>query len=81
MGKTYEVWRGRRLVGLQNTRRPAWEAAYEFLRSEGCKADEIVKVSGGAVAWRGTIYRARAVGSNDSAPEHVRGWVEGARLS
>jgi hypothetical protein len=76
MGKTYEVWCGRRLVALRNTRRPAWEAAYEFLRSEGCKADEIVRLSGGAVAWRGTIYRAIAVGSNDSAPEHVRGWSE-----
>jgi hypothetical protein len=76
MGKTYEVWCGRRLVALRNTRRPAREAAYEYLCSEGCKEDEILRLSGGAVAWRGTIYRAIAVGSNDSAPELVRGWVE-----
>ena len=76
MGTTYEVWCGRQLVALRNTRGRAWEAASAFLHSEGCHDDEIVRVSKSAVAWRGTIYRAVAVGSEDSSPEKVGAWVE-----
>jgi hypothetical protein len=76
MGTTYEVWCGRQLVALRNTRGAARDAISAFLRSEGCHDDELVTLGGSAVTWRGTIYRAVAVGSEASAPEKVRGWVE-----
>lgn len=63
MGTTYEIWRGRRLVALQNTV-SAREAVLGYLRSLGCSADEIVRVGVDAAAWRGAVYRAVALGSD-----------------
>jgi hypothetical protein len=76
MGTSYEVWCGRQLVALRNTSGTAWDAAFAFLHSEGCRDDEIVRLSKSSLTWRGTIYRAVVVGSEDSSPENVSGWVE-----
>lgn len=76
MGTSYEIWCGRQLVAFRSTSGPAWEAALAFLVSEGCPGDEIVRLGKESVTWCGTIYRAVAVGSEDSSPENVRTWVE-----
>jgi len=80
METTYEVWCGRRLVAIRNASGEASEAILAFLSSQGCREDEIVRVSENALIWDGTIYRGIVVGSEESSPERVRGWLEIAAL-
>jgi hypothetical protein len=66
---TYDV----RLAGrIVSTRRAtsAREAATDYVRSLGCKRDEITSLAGDAVAWRGAIYRAAP--AEDQPPERPR---------
>jgi hypothetical protein len=53
----YEVRSGRRAVSVQKAD-SAQEAIIEYLRSIGCRADEIVRLGANQVAWRGMIYKA-----------------------
>jgi hypothetical protein len=57
MRKSYEVRTSRRLISRQlaNT---AQEAVIEYLKSIGCRDDELMRVSVDAVAWRGAVYKA-----------------------
>jgi hypothetical protein len=53
----YEVRSGKRAVAVQYATTPQ-EALIEYLRSCGCRDDEIVRVGMQAVAWRGALYSA-----------------------
>jgi hypothetical protein len=60
----WEIWRGPRLVALKSTTQgSARKTIVDYLRSEGCSADEIALVAGNAVSWRGEVYRAVQLGS------------------
>jgi hypothetical protein len=63
MRTSYEVRSGRRLVSLQNAY-TAKEALIEYLRSMGCRDNEIMGVAADAVIWRGAVYRAVPLGSD-----------------
>jgi hypothetical protein len=66
---TYDV----RLAGrIVSTRRAtsAREAAMDYVRSLGCKRDEITSLAGDAVAWRGAVYRAAL--ADEQPPERQR---------
>jgi hypothetical protein len=53
----YEVRSGSRRVSLQNAH-TAREAVIEYLRSMGCRDDEVTTVGADAATWRGAVYRA-----------------------
>jgi hypothetical protein len=53
----YEVRSANRLISLEKAS-TAQEAVIEYLRSIGCRDDEIVRVAANAAAWRGAVYRA-----------------------
>lgn len=63
MRTSYEVRSGRRLVSLQRAS-TAREAVIEYLRSMGCRDDEMARVAADAVTWRGAVYRAVPLGSD-----------------
>jgi hypothetical protein len=63
MRTSFEVRCGQRLISLQNAH-TAREAVIEYLRSLGCRDDEIVSVSANSVTWRGAVYRAIPLGSD-----------------
>ena len=57
MRKRYEVRSANRLIKapLANT---AQEAVLEYLKSIGCRDEEIMRVGVDAAAWRGAVYKA-----------------------
>jgi hypothetical protein len=63
MRTSYEVRSGKRLVSLQHAN-TATEAVIEYLRSTGCRDNEMARVAGNAVSWRGAVYRAVPLGSD-----------------
>jgi hypothetical protein len=63
MRTSYEVRSGKRLVSLQNAN-TAREAVIEYLRSMGCRDDEVTTTAADAATWRGAVYRALPLGSD-----------------
>ena len=61
---SYEVRSGGRLISLQEAS-TAQEAVLQYVRSLGCRQDEIRRVAPDTVAWRGAVYSA-ALPSSDS---------------
>ena len=59
---SYEVRSGKRLISFQNAS-TAYEALIEYLRSIGCRDDELTRVATNAITWRGTVYRAVPLGT------------------
>lgn len=59
---SYEVRSGKRLISLQNAN-TAYEALIEYLRSIGCRDDELTRISADAITWRGSVYRAVPLGT------------------
>jgi hypothetical protein len=59
---SYEVRTGKRLISLQNAS-TGYEALIEYLRSIGCRDDELTRVGANAITWRGSVYRAVPLGS------------------
>jgi hypothetical protein len=55
--KSFEVCSGKRRVSLRRASTAA-EAVIDYLRSMGCRDDEMMRVGMDAVTWRGAIYRA-----------------------
>jgi hypothetical protein len=53
----YEVRLAGRVVSTRDAT-SARHAASDYVRSLGCRADEIIAVAADAVAWRGAVYRA-----------------------
>ena len=62
MRTSYEVRSGKRLISFQSAS-TAKEAVIEYLRSMGCRDDEITRVAADAITWRGAVYRAVPLGS------------------
>src|SRR6188472_1804095 len=56
----FHVMSGRRVVATR-TGPSAREVALEYVRSMGCKRDEIVYYGHDGVSWRGAVYRAQHV--------------------
>ena len=54
---SYEVRSGGRLVSLQEAS-TAQEAVLQYVRSLGCRQEEIRRVAPDTVAWRGAVYSA-----------------------
>jgi len=63
MKPSWEVRCGRRRVSLE-TAHTAREAVIEYLRSIGCRDDEMTSVAANAVTWGGAVYRAVPLGSD-----------------
>ena len=61
MSKSYEIRSGGRPVSIQSAG-TAQEALIDYLRSLGCRNDEIVRLGVDAIAWRGARYSAAPVG-------------------
>ena len=58
--KSYEVRCGRRMIRLQRAD-TAREALIEYLRSMGCRDDEMSTLGANAISWQGAVYRALLV--------------------
>ena len=54
---SYEVRSGGRLISLQEAS-TAQEAVLQYVRSLGCRQDEIRRLAPDTVAWRGAVYSA-----------------------
>lgn len=57
MNRTYQLHLGTRPVGLKEAA-TAQDAVLEYLRSLGCREEEIVRLGTDAASWRGAVYRA-----------------------
>jgi hypothetical protein len=55
--QTFEIHSGRRTVTVQSAS-TAQEALIEYLRSSGCRDDEIVRLGPESISWRGAVYNA-----------------------
>jgi hypothetical protein len=62
----YEVRCGRRLISLQRAS-TAREAIIEYLRSMGCRDDEMSTLGVDKIVWQGAVYRAVAVAASGDA--------------
>jgi hypothetical protein len=60
---SYEVRCGKRLISLQPAS-TAREAIIEYLRSMGCRDEEMSTLGADAIGWNGAVYRAIAVASS-----------------
>lgn len=61
----YEVRSGGRLISLQEAS-TAGEAVLQYVRSLGCRQDEIRRLAPDTVAWRGAVYSAELPRSDPS---------------
>ena len=53
----------RRAAALLQNAATARQAVVEYLRSVGCRDEELTGVAVNAVSWRGAVYRAIPLGS------------------
>lgn len=65
--RTYELRQGRRAIGLRGGH-TAQEALTDYVRSLGCREDEIARLGADALSWRGAVYRAVPVPPQDGDP-------------
>ena len=63
--QTYEIHCGARIVSRVNSFTPR-HAVTDYLRSLGCRDDEMEPMGSDAVAWRGALYT--AVETTESTP-------------
>ena len=57
MSKNYEIHSGRRVVSIQNSATPL-QAVVDYVRSLGCRDDEIRRLGVDSVSWRGARFSA-----------------------
>jgi hypothetical protein len=62
---SYEVRSGGRLISLQEAS-TAQEAVFQYVRSLGCRQDEIRRVAPDTVAWRGAVFSAALASTEPS---------------
>ena len=62
MYSTYEVHSGNRLIGSRTASTPQ-AALLDYVRSLGCRDEEVLKLAPDAISWRGAVYRAVRVSS------------------
>jgi hypothetical protein len=53
----FEIHSAGRPISLRDANTPQ-EAAIDYVRSLGCRDDEIIRVASDAVAWRGAVFSA-----------------------
>jgi hypothetical protein len=66
-GQPYEIRSGGRVLSVSVASTPQY-AVFDFLRSMGCRDNEIVRLAGGEVSWRGAVYAAVPVDEPNAAP-------------
>ena len=64
---TYEIRSAGRPILLRDASTPQ-EAVIDYVRSLGCRDDEIRRIAADAVAWRGAIYSAVPTTSDEREP-------------
>ncbi|TML71548.1 MAG: hypothetical protein E6G11_06640 [Actinobacteria bacterium] len=57
MSRKYELRSGVRSIGFRDAS-TAQEALTEYVRSIGCRDEEVVRLGPDALCWRGAIFRA-----------------------
>ena len=57
MRTSFEIHTGRRVVSTQICSTPQ-EALIEYLRSLGCRDEELVRAAPDAMSWHGAVYTA-----------------------
>ena len=57
----YEVHSGDRLVASRTASTPQ-AALFDYVRSLGCKDEEVMKLAPDAISWRGAVFKAVQVG-------------------
>ncbi|GIU94090.1 MAG: hypothetical protein KatS3mg012_0547 [Gaiellaceae bacterium] len=57
MAQRYELHAGRRPVAVRAAP-SAQVALLDYLRSLGCRDDELTRLGSAAIAWRGAVYEA-----------------------
>ena len=57
MATTYELRSGRRSIATRAAL-SAQEALLDYVRSIGCRDDEIMRLGQDALSWRGAVFRA-----------------------
>lgn len=73
--RTYELRQGRRAIGLRDGT-TAQEALMVYVRSLGCRDDEIARLGADALWWRGAVYRAVPVpAQSEDSSARARGAV------
>ena len=60
----YEVHSGDRLVASRTASTPQ-AALFDYVRSLGCRDDEVIKLAPDSISWRGAVYRAVETGERD----------------
>jgi hypothetical protein len=68
---TYQVRLAGRVVSTRYAT-SAREAAMDYVRSLGCKRDEITSLGADAVSWRGAVYRAAPAPADVLPPTRQR---------
>ncbi|HXG75423.1 MAG TPA: hypothetical protein VNJ53_02510 [Gaiellaceae bacterium] len=68
MKSRFAVRQGRRVVALRDAN-SAEEAAIEHVRSLGSTREEITRLGGAAVSWRGAVFRAAPARETDAPPK------------
>jgi hypothetical protein len=53
----YEIRTGRKMVSVRDAG-SGYQALVDYLRSVGCRDDEIRRTGSESVSWRGAVYRA-----------------------
>jgi hypothetical protein len=62
MSGTYQLRLGHRQIGLKEAP-TAHVAVLDYVRSLGCRDDEIVRLGEGSLSWRGAVFTAVPVSS------------------
>lgn len=65
MSSEYAIHSGKRVVATRKAT-SAREAALDYVRSMGCKREEITSVGADTVAWRGAFFRAVPLEPSDA---------------
>lgn len=58
MLSSYEIWLGGDRIAVRDAGSPLL-ALIEYLRAQGVRDDDIVRLGTDHVSWRGAVYRAR----------------------
>jgi hypothetical protein len=67
---TYQVRAGKRVVALRDGD-TASEALLDYVRSLGCREEELTRLGSDAISWRGAVYRAAPL-SDKMEGRHAR---------
>jgi hypothetical protein len=68
MYSEYEVHSGDRLIGFRTAPTPQ-AALFDYVRSLGCRDEEVMKLAPDTISWRGAVYSAVQVSSEPNEPD------------